>query len=401
MYYSQSNKSSLHARLSDTITNDGDRQHASSIGWVRSPPGDMALALAPRQPEGIAAQMAAWKPEGTRVFGEANWHAALLIQQLKMMAQQLKEPPKTPTDLVLTPGTRVMLKAMEKNWYMLPTATHWDLQPQGFAALHTVKSSNAGNAKGDTCMFTIPIIIQKIRQGNNYTIIVMAPAEINLIQTQRWLAQLYTTNLPPVSAPSSNSSSSSSSSSSTHSRGSVDYISSASSCPVCSSGGSGTCTSSPATTTTMASSSPLTEARAQSLQRLCALSDAHKAAAEEEEEGEEAAAEQTAAALSGNERFAMSINYIRVTGGSGVQGPKMDAQSTRWSSFKPKTVSNPTTTTTGGSILSSYLAYYVNREYAILIKGRDSPTTSPLVSVASHSTPLAAHTHSRLLDLYI
>ncbi|KAF1739437.1 hypothetical protein CRV24_001371 [Beauveria bassiana] len=80
----------------------------------------------------------------------------------------------------------------------------------------------------------------------------------------------------------------------------------------------------------MASSSPLTEARAQSLQRLCALSDAHKAAAEEEEEGEEAA-EQTATALSGNERFAMSINYVRVTGGSGAQGPKMDAQSTRWS----------------------------------------------------------------------
>ncbi|KAM3545780.1 hypothetical protein ARSEF1564_001244 [Beauveria bassiana] len=136
---------SLASFMNDTITNDGDQQHASSIGWVRSPPGDTTLALAPRQPEGIAAQMAAWKPEGTRVFGEANWHAALLTQQLKIMAQQLKEPLKTPTDLVLTPGTRVMLKAMEKNWYMLPTAIHWDLQPQGFAALHTVKSSNAGN----------------------------------------------------------------------------------------------------------------------------------------------------------------------------------------------------------------------------------------------------------------
>ncbi|KAM3536230.1 hypothetical protein MY4038_000388 [Beauveria bassiana] len=136
---------SLASFMNDTITNDGDRQHASSIGWVRSPPRDTTLALAPRQPEGIAAQMAAWKPEGTRVFGEANWHAALLTQQLKIMAQQLKEPLKTPTDLVLTPGTRVMLKAMEKNWYMLPTAIHWDLQPQGFAALHTVKSSNAGN----------------------------------------------------------------------------------------------------------------------------------------------------------------------------------------------------------------------------------------------------------------
>ncbi|KAH8720036.1 hypothetical protein HC256_000444 [Beauveria bassiana] len=145
MYYSQSNKSSLQARLSDTITNDGDRQHASSIGWVRSPPGNTTLALVPRQPEGIAAQMAAWKPDGTRVFGEANWHAALLIQQLKIMAQQLKEPPKTPTDPVLTPGTRVMLKAMEKNWYMLPTAIRWDWHLRGFAALHTMKSSTAGN----------------------------------------------------------------------------------------------------------------------------------------------------------------------------------------------------------------------------------------------------------------
>ncbi|KAM3513395.1 hypothetical protein MY11210_002976 [Beauveria gryllotalpidicola] len=149
----------------------------------------------------------------------------------------------------------------------------------------------------------------------------MAPAEINLSQTRQWLAQLHTTNLPPASAPSSSSSSSSySSSSSTHSRGSADYTSSASSYPVYSSGGGGggggTCTPSPTTTTTKtttASSSPLTETRARSLQRLCALSDAHKAAA----------------APSGNERFAPSnINYIRATTGSGGEGQgPMDAQS--------------------------------------------------------------------------
>ncbi|KAM3508934.1 hypothetical protein MY10362_000904 [Beauveria mimosiformis] len=166
----------------------------------------------------------------------------------------------------------------------------------------------------------------------------MAPAEINLSQTRRWLAQLHTTNLPPVSAPSSSiSSGSTSSSSSTHSRGSVDYASSASSCTICASAGcgggtgGGTCTSSPTTTmttttatTTTPSSSPLTETRARSLQRLCALSDAHRAA-----EDEVVAA---AAAPSGNERFAPSnINYIRATNGSGVKGPKMDAQSMGWS----------------------------------------------------------------------
>ncbi|OAA49016.1 hypothetical protein BBO_02061 [Beauveria brongniartii RCEF 3172] len=159
----------------------------------------------------------------------------------------------------------------------------------------------------------------------------MAPAEINLSQTRRWLAQLHTTNLPPVPAPSSSSSSSSTSSfSSTHSRGSVDYTSSASSCTICSSagcgGGGGTCTSSPTTTTT-ASSSPLTETRARSLQRLCALSDAHRAA-----EDEVAAAAAAADAPSGNERFTPSnINYIRATRGSGGQGSKMDAQPMGWS----------------------------------------------------------------------
>ncbi|TQV98026.1 hypothetical protein IF1G_03769 [Cordyceps javanica] len=151
----------------------------------------------------------------------------------------------------------------------------------------------------------------------------MAPTDINLSQTRRWLAQLHTTNLPPAPA--------SSSSSSTHSGGSADYspgtstLSSTGSSP-----GGFADLGSPATTTTAAAaaSSPLTEARAKSLQRLCEMGDAHS----------------PIPASSVNERFAPSnINYIKTgpdrwsAGGEGGPASTPDAAASptmgrsRWS----------------------------------------------------------------------
>ncbi|OAQ96218.1 hypothetical protein LLEC1_01476 [Akanthomyces lecanii] len=117
----------------------------------------------------------------------------------------------------------------------------------------------------------------------------MAPADINLSQTRRWLAQLHTTNLPPPQSASSDSSTHSSS-------GSADDGSSPT---LASASGTGSTESSPTTTTT----SPLTEARAKSLQRLCEISSAARDA------------DTVPASSDGvNARFAPgNINYIAVS----------------------------------------------------------------------------------------
>ncbi|ATY59509.1 hypothetical protein A9K55_002517 [Cordyceps militaris] len=137
----------------------------------------------------------------------------------------------------------------------------------------------------------------------------MAPADMDLSQTRQWLAKLHTTNPPPPASNVSNSSSSSS----THSRGSADYSPGASLSPTSSS------------TSDDAPTSPLTESRARSLQRLCELGDAHT---------EPVPAEIV------NARLAPSnMNYIKTTalgdGGAGeksvpVVSPR-EAGRSRWS----------------------------------------------------------------------
>ncbi|KAJ4150328.1 hypothetical protein LMH87_011082 [Akanthomyces muscarius] len=113
----------------------------------------------------------------------------------------------------------------------------------------------------------------------------MAPADINLSQTRRWLAKLHTTDLPPPPSASSESSMHSSS-------GSADDGSSRALSP--STSGIGSNTSSHTTT------SPLTEARARSLQRLCEISSGDARNAE------------AVSASGANERYAPgNINYIR------------------------------------------------------------------------------------------
>lgn len=93
-------------------------------------------------------------------------------------------------------------------------------------------------------------------------IIVMAPTDINLGETRRWLAQLHTTNLPGPAPASSDSS--------TRSNSSADDSAS----PTFSSPGG----IDPNTTTTAMMTSPLTESRAMRLQRLCEISEAAREA---------------------------------------------------------------------------------------------------------------------------
>lgn len=98
----------------------------------------------------------------------------------------------------------------------------------------------------------------------------MAPTDINLGQTHRWLAQLHTTNLPPSTSSGSSMHSSAGSS--------ADYgCTFAASSPFSTSPTSSSSSSGPSPATAVPPS-PLSETRARSLQRLCEIGAAHASA---------------------------------------------------------------------------------------------------------------------------
>lgn len=142
----------------------------------------------------------------------------------------------------------------------------------------------------------------------------MAPADINLSQTRRWLAQLHTTDLPPAPPASSESS--------MHSRsGSAGDASS----PTLSHSTSGGCGIDSSSSSSPATASPLTEARAQSLQRLCEISSGYARNAE------------AVHARSVNEHFTPNnINYLKTERSDGWSAAAVGEHGQGGSSVPPR-----------------------------------------------------------------